>query len=211
MERLEKYLKDTDKSPALFAKMNPMGAAIVLLQLEMIDLLSQHRPMDVQFHLDAKAAGKKSDGLETAKEQLAAFTSPSPEAQVKFLDQTVKLLTEEHAAKRNPLDLLIDAYLGGDLETIAQAMEKMDPTNDPDAKAFVKRLVGDRNVVMVDRLLERAKASPDKTMFVFVGAGHFAGADGILALLEKKGIKPRRLGAEEKLPARASAPVPAAK
>jgi uncharacterized protein YbaP (TraB family) len=211
MERLTKYMAERDRSMALLESKSAIGAAVLLIQFEMMEALAQRMPMDVQFQLDAMKAGKTVDGLESAKEQIAALTSPPPEVQARFLDTTIKGLAEEHAAGRNPLDGIVTAYTSGDLDALAAEMKKMDLESDPDVKALMKRLVGDRNVVMVDRLLEKTAADPAKTYFVFVGAAHYAGADGILALLDKKGRKTRRLAADEKIPAREPAAAPAGK
>ena len=61
----------------------------------------------------------------------------------------------------------------------------------------MKKLLDDRNVRMVDRMLERAGKAPKRTYFVAVGAAHFPGETGILRLLEKKGKKIKRVKVPE--------------
>jgi uncharacterized protein YbaP (TraB family) len=52
-------------------------------------------------------------------------------------------------------------------------------------------LMRKRNAVWADWIQKRL-AEPG-TIFIAVGAGHLAGPDSVQHMLEKKGIKPRRL------------------
>jgi uncharacterized protein YbaP (TraB family) len=57
------------------------------------------------------------------------------------------------------------------------------------------RVLDARNRVMVDRLLAKRAERPNKTLFFAVGTLHYAGNEGIIALLEKKGLKVTRVTA----------------
>jgi uncharacterized protein YbaP (TraB family) len=60
-------------------------------------------------------------------------------------------------------------------------------------KKFMARALDSRNQVMVDRLLVKRAERPAKVCFFAVGTLHYAGAEGIIALLERKGLKVTRV------------------
>ncbi|MFO0932701.1 MAG: TraB/GumN family protein [Planctomycetota bacterium] len=207
-EKLQAYLKARGTPPMIVERMKPIWASVVLGLLDALPLLASAEPMDKLLLKEAAAAGKETGGLEVVEEQLQVFEAASAEAQARFLDQTVADLEQARAEGKKPVEAMIKAYAEGDLAGLHDQMAKMSASDDPDVKALAKRLLDDRNVLMVDRLLARAAKAPEKTYFVLVGAGHYPGPEGILALLEKKGLKARRLAADAALPA---APAPAAK
>ena len=55
----------------------------------------------------------------------------------------------------------------------------------------------DRNQRMADRVLARLQENPEKTHFFAIGAMHFDGDDGILALLEEADYPAKRITAAE--------------
>lgn len=209
--KLQAYLKARGTPPMIVDRMKPIWASVVVGLLDALPLLASGEPMDKQLLKDAAAAGKTTGGLETVEEQLAVFEAASAEAQARFLDQTVVDLEQARAEGKQPVEALIKAYAEGDLAGLHDQMAKMSASEDPDVRALAKRLLDDRNVLMVDRLLARTAKAPQKTYFVLVGAGHYPGPEGILALLEKKGLKTRRLAADEPLPAAAAVTTPATK
>jgi hypothetical protein len=201
LDRVHAYLEGRGYPATLVDRYKPVWAAVFVSLLDVLPLLATRTPMDKQLLTDAKTAGKKTGGLETVAEQMAVFDKVPAGTAAKVLDESIKELEKAHAEGKGPLDVLLDAYCSGDLEKLGAELEKLTTAEDPEVREFAKRLLKDRNVRMVDRMLERAKAAPDETYFVAVGAGHFPGPDGILALLEKKGVKARRLAYDEEIPA----------
>lgn len=207
-DKLVAYLTARKTPPLIVARMKPIWASVVLGMLDALPLLAQAEPMDKLLLKQAAEAGKATGGLETIEEQLAVFDAATPEAQARMLDQTVVELEQARAEGKQPLEELIVAYAKGDLQVLHDQMAKMGATEDADLKALSKRLLDDRNVTMVKRLMERTAQAPEKTYFVLVGAGHYPGTEGILALLEKQGVKARRLTADESLPAKPAVATP---
>lgn len=206
LKRLHGYLAGRGIPETAFDRMKPWVIAVTLPQLDILPLLAMKPPMDSTLFTDAKKAGKEAKGLETAAEQIALLESPSEAVQAKLLVATIDELEKAAKEGKNLTEELIQAYLGGDEEKVKEMLEKAAAEGDDDVKALLKKLVDDRNVTMVDRLLALAKDHKGKTVFVAVGAAHYPGSAGILSLLEKKGMKARRLTAADKIPAPAAQP-----
>ena len=62
-------------------------------------------------------------------------------------------------------------------------------------RKFRRVLIKDRNVRMVKRIIGRTKQASSRSFFFAIGAGHFYGETGIVALLEEKGFEVTRLSA----------------
>jgi uncharacterized protein len=201
-DKLEAYLKARGLSASKFERLKPIYLAITVGTLDQLHLLM--RPsMDEKFLRDAAAAGKEAGGLETISEQLAVFDACPCETQARLLDEVLVQLEKEKAEGKNSTEELIQAYAKADLAAVEASMKKMEAVDDPEVKALAKRLLTDRNATMADRIVERTKVAPEKTYFVAVGAAHYPGPSGILAILAAKGWKARRMDADETVPARA--------
>jgi hypothetical protein len=209
--KLQAYLQARGTPSAIVDRMKPLWAALVVGMLDALPLLASGMPMDKLLLKQAQEAGRETGGLETIEEQLEVFDAASLEAQAQLLDEAVVELEKARVSGKKPLEELIAGYVKGDLTLLHDELAKMSATENPEAKALAKRLLDDRNVKMVQRILERSARAPEKTYFVLVGAGHYAGPEGILALLAKQGVKARRLAADERLPARAPVQAPAAR
>lgn len=131
----------------------------------------------------ARAAKKAVVGLETPEQQLR-YLDGLPEAdQVAMLEATLDDLKQA----REDTERLIGLWRVGDVETIAQEFTK-------DAKAsplLTRVLLTDRNARWADWVSGVMKR-PGK-VFMAVGAGHFGGPDGLLALLAAKGLPAEKL------------------
>ena len=145
------------------------------------------QPLDQMLQARAQAAGKPVHGLESPSEQLSVFTKLSEADQIALLDVALAL---------NPrIDSLFEdmkqAYLAGDLNRLHAMSEEQSADADPRlVKLFEDRLIGERNQLMADRMLEHLEAGQ---AFVAIGALHISGDDGILRLLEQNGYSVERV------------------
>lgn len=208
LARLRAYMTARGGSSAGLERLKPVWAAVNLGLLDVLPLLAQHPPMDQTLQVKAKQAEKQYGGLETVDEQLEVFNGLSFEVQAKFLDRTLADLEKARDTGSSPMDALILPYYRGDLGALHGEVARMQQDGDADVKAFMRRLLEDRNHVMAERLLARIAAEPGKTWFVAVGAGHLSGPEGLLALLEARGYSSRRATREETFAAQAQ-PQPA--
>ena len=139
--------------------------------------------MDLRLYRQAISQGKAVFGLETAEEQLAVFDGLSMGDQVALLRSTLNHLGD----LPRMLDQMVDTYLTGDLEAIAdlaQSFMKQDGTDLE--QRFILRLNDERNTRMVQRMLPRIEQGG---AFIAVGALHLTGPAGIIRQLTERGFR----------------------
>jgi uncharacterized protein len=139
--------------------------------------------LDVLLYEQAKRAGKKLCGIETAEEQVAVFE------QTPLLDQMTLLreLVSDPQAADIQLQTMIPLYLQGDLARLAAISSATTDTNSEvsnSTKTFLKRLIDERNQRMLERILPQLNK---QTTFIAVGALHLPGQFGLLQLLADHG------------------------
>jgi uncharacterized protein YbaP (TraB family) len=148
----------------------------------------------------AQGQNKPVIGLESIEQQLR-YLDGLPEAdQLRMLRATIA----DAGTARADTDRLVALWQAGDVAAIARDFAR-------EAKAsprLQKTLITDRNRRWAD-WIAGAMRRPGR-VFVAVGAGHFGGADGLLALLKARGLRagPVVEGAGVALPAIAAGTVP---
>jgi uncharacterized protein len=134
----------------------------------------------------ARKGGKEVVGLETAEENFAIYDGMPMDIQVSLLQTALDHYHEETFGIPR-----LQIYLDGDLAQSRALWELALGRLDPEAARILDdRLLDDRNRVMVDRMLPLMRRA---STFVAVGAGHMAGDQGILRLLEQRGFTVTRL------------------
>lgn len=153
--------------------------------------ISRHEPsgqpvLDDLLEQRAEEAGKEVIGLETIGEQLRVFGAIPLEDQASMLRSAMAVYYDP----RSRVDR-IASYLSGDLALSHALWQRMlEPMEPAVASRFNERLVTGRNRIMVERLLPLVERG---STFVAVGAGHMAGEEGMLRLLELEGFTVTRL------------------
>jgi hypothetical protein len=130
------------------------------------------------FMAMAKGQGKEVIGLETPEEQLAAFATIPLQEQASMVMEMVKHMDSTRAAFRTMADL----YRKQDLDGLYRIVLG----SGIEYGRYDSAILTKRNHTWIPRILEIASQKP--TYFA-VGAGHFAGENGILALLKEQGLK----------------------
>ncbi len=130
----------------------------------------------------AKAAGKPHLALETLEFQLGIFNNQSIADQRAFLMEAVN----GQAEMKTQLEQMVREWGEGHATTLAALLN--DEAGDPAAREAI--FVG-RNRNWTQWLKDRL-ARPGKS-FVAVGAGHLAGKDSVIEMLEAQGLKVERL------------------
>ena len=141
------------------------------------------RFLDLVLYEKARHQNKPVCGLETVEEQVSVFESTSLEDQVLLLQQIVK----DPRAQKKQLEQLTEKYLSrdiGGLIALSQEFDEATPQEQKSAEAFLRRLIDDRNVHMVEQMLPRLQQG---SAFIAVGALHLPGEKGILQLLTERG------------------------
>lgn len=158
--------------------------------------------MDMTLYRNAVAAKKVTGGLETLEEQIHVFDALEAADQVEMIESFLVVLEDrggEDEADEEASELvdgyeeLVRLYLAGDVEGLGRAIHEMAEGDSEALRKFIHRMFDERNVRMAERILKYRESAGGKTLFVAVGAGHYAGKTGILALLREKGETVRRI------------------
>lgn len=142
--------------------------------------------LDLVLLREARQAGKPVYGLVSRTEHLdsliAAYDGlPLPD-QIALVKET--LSRQSQGTER--IEGMIRAYIARDLAGLAGLARGYGTANPRLQRTLTRRLLSERNRRMVERMkprLEEGKA------FIAVGAGHLAGTDGLLELLEREGYR----------------------
>lgn len=130
---------------------------------------------------DAKGAGKSFAYLEDISQQTDAFDLLPEDEQINMLYQTALFLDESPEM----LDLLVDEWADGDVAGISTLVAN------PDGQGFTEAaydsVLVQRNAAWVPQI--EAMLDEPGTVFIAVGAGHFAGPDSVIKMLRDKGYE----------------------
>jgi uncharacterized protein YbaP (TraB family) len=169
-----------------FEPMRPWLVSMMLALAPMVKAgFAPTSGIDMKLLAEAKGEQKPVKGFETMLEQMHMLADVPEAEQVKMLHKDLVEL-DKSTAEMNEIVL---AWEHGDVEKIG----KMD--NDELATKYpeeYKRIIVDRNrkwAATIDGLL---KDPGTGTVFVAVGAGHLAGPDSVLKMLERDGWKAER-------------------
>ncbi len=141
--------------------------------------------IDRHFLLRAASDNKPVIELESAAQQLTLLTSLPLEDQAKLLEQTFEELDDASAF----LTEAVGSWLAGDAQAMFESTAE--DFDDPALAAFGRRMLDERNAAMATKIVELIQG--DRDTLVLVGAAHFGGPQGILALLEQAGWKAEQL------------------
>jgi hypothetical protein len=131
----------------------------------------------------AKATGKPTRGLETARQQFGYFDKLSMPAQRQLLATTLDDLPKMGAE----IDAMVKDWSAGDADALAKLLNA-DLDRTPELK---QALLVTRNRNWANWIAQRMQQPG--TVFVAVGAGHLAGSDSVQAELAKRGLKVERV------------------
>ena len=165
-------LKKMGVELAQFDRFKPLAITNFLTE----SLLSNDRwlSLDETLWHCAKENGKILRGIETFDEQLEVLDKMTVADQLKGLKDTMHDLGNF----RKQLTRMANLYEQADIEKLYKSAKKS-------AKGSRKLLLYDRNAIMANRIADLAI---DNSVCVAIGAGHLAGAKGVIRLLKNKGI-----------------------
>lgn len=169
---------------ALQAKVGPMYMMLTHMKPILLSAMLTEETMgkdsalvlDEYLQTRAKEKGKRTGGIETIAEQLAAMDAIPLKDQADMLYATVRA----HGQAKE-MDRMLDAYARQDLAVIGKLMKTGGMTD-----AFSRSLLIERNVVMAQRIDSLMDHGP--ALFA-VGAAHLPGTGGVLALLVAQGLQ----------------------
>ncbi|HEY8510052.1 MAG TPA: TraB/GumN family protein [Steroidobacteraceae bacterium] len=165
-------------------RFEPWTVALTLVQLKYMQLgFDSEQGVEKQLERRARADGKEITGLETVEEQLGYLDGLSYENQARFLDLTISEMKDiEHGTGE-----LLAAWRAGDTEKLSELLT-LEYRKFP---ALYNLLLTERNkrwMPQIEKLLKE-----DEDYMIVVGALHLVGDDGLLAMLESKGLKAQQV------------------
>ena len=139
--------------------------------------------IDHYFHTKAREQGKAILGLESVRFQLGLFSELESGDQEEFLLQSIGQFEEIQAM----LDSILQAWEKGDLAGIDDLLNKHFKAYHDLYDLFLVR----RNHHWMQQI--ESFLAEDKNYLIIVGAGHLAGEEGLIRLLEQRGFTLRQL------------------
>lgn len=139
-------------------------------------------PLDLVLYSSAVSAGKPAQGIESAAEQLAMFTTMSEADQIALL----KLTLQDLPRQKQLYDELFRLYTQRDLAGVMKFSERHGPRDPALMKRMMTSMIDVRNVRMAERVQNELRSGG---AFVAVGAMHLPGEKGLLNLLKQRGYK----------------------
>lgn len=195
--RLEKRLKKINPQLTTLP-FEPMKTWAVYAAVMLLESQLKHpgiQPLDSMLFGRAQKQGKETGGLETIDEQLGYFEQFSEKEQTMLLSTVLDQMDEADAKGEDMMQTLIQWYLKGDVESLAELMNKMPLAEDKALEARIeKMLLTDRNRLMAERIGELLERKSGKGYFFAVGAAHLGGEQSILTHLIRLGYAAKQVG-----------------
>lgn len=144
--------------------------------------------LEAKLAEEARQAGKRLVGLETAQEQLAAIASLPMELHIEALVGVLEL----GGRVDDMIETLIALYLKGKTDMFQPVLENLlmqDAQGEEGYAAFEERMIVMRNRIMAERA---ASLLDEGGAFIAVGAMHLPGENGLVSLLRKAGYQVNR-------------------
>jgi hypothetical protein len=174
------HAKENGLPPELLDTLKPSMAAMMIEVLEISKMgADPEKGLDKYFDGRARKEGKQVIGLEPVDFQIDLVTSFSKEEE----EMMMKTTLEDLDKGKQEFGDIIKAWQTGD----SAAIEKLLNESLKEAPALCKRMLTDRNKNWVPKIEELLRG--DKNALVIVGAAHLVGDEGVVKLLEKKGLK----------------------
>jgi uncharacterized protein len=193
--------------PALYARAESFakerGVPLALLQnqkvwvlatlLPLLGYLGRGPALDQELWNWAERHGKRTAGLETLELQVRAMESAGRAGELALLEATLGDLEHAAAQGRDSIDALIELYLEGDEQRIAEHAYAFVDRSDAVLGRLLSALIDERNDYMSAAIAQRLADAPAQAQFFAVGAMHYPGERGILAQLRARGMHLTRL------------------
>jgi len=181
---LEAAIVKTGVPRAAFDRMETWAAAFVLLGTQFKDLgLSGEAGVETVLRGAFKSAGKPVGQLETNAEQLGLFDTLPESAQLSLLEGAI----EAPGEMKGEFQGMLSAWARGDVKQIGATFNE-DLASSPELREALLR----RRNANWSAWIQRRLASPGSVL-IAVGAGHLAGSDSVISMLERDGYRVRRV------------------
>jgi len=177
-------IKKSGFPPAALDMMETWAAAFMLLgaQFKALDLKAGEG-VEMVLRSEFSGRGKPIGELETNVEQFGYFDRLSEKAQRSLLEGAI----EDGPGVKDTFNDMLSAWSRGDVRAIAKVFNR-DLADSPE---LADAVIVQRNANWT-KWVEGRMAQPG-IVLVAVGAGHLAGDDSVIEMLEKQGMRVRRV------------------
>jgi uncharacterized protein YbaP (TraB family) len=177
-------VKKSGFPPQALDRMETWAAAFILLGNQFKDLgLKSGEGVEISLRSAFAGQGKPVGELESNVEQLSFFDRLPESAQRELLEGAIEQSDKVNADFQG----MLAAWVRGDVKAIARTFNR-DLSGSPELQ---RALINQRNANW-SKWIEHRMAQPGALM-VAVGAGHLAGRDSVIDLLQRDGYRVRRL------------------
>lgn len=181
---LEDAVARTGVPRAAFDQMETWAAAFMILGAQFKNLgVSGGAGVEAVLRENFKAAGKPVGQLETNVEQLSLFDTLPEKAQRTLLEGSI----EATAEMRAEFNRMLAAWARGDVEAIGKTFNE-DLAGSPELQTALIRRRNHNWTQWVRRRMDQPG-----TLMVAVGAGHLAGPESVVDLLQRHGYRVTRV------------------
>lgn len=181
---IKRFAKSQGMDVEAFYTAKPVVNALQITQLKTAAIgYSSQTGVEMHYARQASGHGKPVRELETPVESLQALFAISPELQVELLTETVTDIDEVTEG----IELIVSNWLTGEAEKVYQQTRE-DFIAAPELATVATAMLDHRNIrwmEKIDKMLESESSS-----VVMVGAAHFGGENGLIALLKNRGLTP---------------------
>lgn len=165
-------------------QMKTWAAAFMLLNCQFKDMgVTGTEGVENVLRQNFTGSGKPVGELESNAEQLTFFDKLTEPDQRALLEGSI----EQPANMSQEFDAMLKSWAKGDVEAISRTFDQ-ELTGSPGLK---ETLIKRRNANW-SRWIEQRMAQPGAIM-IAVGAGHLAGSESVIAMLQKDGYRVRRI------------------
>jgi uncharacterized protein YbaP (TraB family) len=171
-------------------QIEPMKPWLVYLTLSVLpSIRSGYDPtsgIDKAIETEARSENKLVRGFETVTDQVKMLSGFSDAQQVELLHQELVDLPES----TKKMDEIVTDWELGNVDKIGEIDNGEMKAKHPDVYA---KLLVDRNIHFTDVIAAMLKDPHTGTVFVAIGAAHFAGPDSVVKMLQKQGFNVTRV------------------
>lgn len=169
---------------AAFDKMETWAAAFLLLGGQFKDLgLDSGSGVESVLKKQFTDGGKSIAQLETNAEQLAVFDTLSEKSQREFLEGVL----DDPTAMKTQFAGMLSSWTRGDVEGIARSFN----SDMKETEELSQALLARRNANWARWV--KGRMDQPGTVMMAVGAGHLAGDQSVVRMLEKQGLRVQRV------------------
>ncbi len=181
---LAEAIRQSGFPPQAFDRMETWAAAFILLgnQFRHMGLKGQEG-VEIVLRNDFATQGKPIGELETNLEQLSFFDKLPENAQRQLLEGSI----EEPASMSKDFQQMLASWVKGDVAGIAASFNR-DLSGSPELQ---QALIKQRNANW-SKWIEQRMGKPG-AILIAVGAGHLAGPNSVVDILQRDGYRVRRI------------------